>query len=96
MRKVAAVSLWMGTCSAMAVTCSDSMPDNPLPTMSELQSLLLSSPPLTNSSGQWAPLRPAKARNALCNLAEESTGEVPRARDPKIITFQMDCGEGSL
>lgn len=66
MRKAAAASLWTGTCSAMAVTCSGSMPDSPLPTISELQSLLLPSPLSTNSSGQWAPLRPAEARNTLC------------------------------
>lgn len=28
-------------------------------------------------------------------LAEESSGEAPRARDPKITTFQMDCGGGA-
>lgn len=41
MRKAAAASLWMGTCSATAVTCSGLMPDSPLPTISELQSPLL-------------------------------------------------------
>lgn len=84
----------MGTCSATAVTCSGSVPDSPLPTISELRSPLLPSPPLTNSSGQRAPLRPAEARNALPGQAEESSGEGPMGQRPKDTTFQMDCGEG--
>ena len=96
MRKAAAASLWMGTCSATAVTCSGLMPDSPLPTISELQSLLLPSPPLTNSSGQRAPLRPAEARNALPGREEEPSGEGPKGQRPKDMTFQMDCGEGTF
>lgn len=96
MRKAAAASLWMGTCSATAVTCSGSVPDSPLPTTSELRSPLLPSPPLTNSSGQRAPLRPAEARNALPGQAEESSGEGPKGQRPKDMTFQMDCGQGAF
>lgn len=96
MRKAAAASLWMGTCSATAVTCSGSVPVSPLPTISDLRSPLLPLPPLTNSSGQRAPLRPAEARKALLGQAEESSGEGPKGQRPKDKTFQMNCGEGTF
>lgn len=96
MRKAAAASLWMGTYSATAVTCSGSVPDSPLPVISELRSVLLPLLPLANPSGQRAPLRPAEARNALPGQAEESSGEGPRGQRPKDTTFQMDYGEGNF
>lgn len=84
MRKAAAASLWTGTCSAMAVTCSGSMLDSPLPTTSELLSLVLSSRLLTNSLGQWAPLRPAEAKDVLFfRPGRGSFGEGPKDQRPK-------------
>lgn len=83
MRKAAAASLWMGTCSATVVTCSGSVLDSPLPTIFELQSPVLPSPLLTNSSGQWAPLRPAEATDVLFRPGGESSGDGPKGQRPK-------------
>lgn len=32
----------------------------------------------------------------LCNSCEEVSGEAPKARHPKILTFQMACGGGTF
>lgn len=32
----------------------------------------------------------------LCNPCEEVSGEAPKARHPKILTFQMACGGGTF
>lgn len=32
----------------------------------------------------------------LCNPCEQVSGEAPKARHPKILTFQMACGGGTF
>lgn len=77
----------------MVVTCSDSVPDSPPPTISELSGCRCRRRHRHHPCGEI--LWPAEARNALCSPCEEFSGEAPKARDPKILTFQIGCGGGT-